>query len=157
MGGRPTDTQERVTICGTRKMQIPLNTFYLLRVLYLEGEDKKDTECLSIGDFVFAALLSPSVSKLDSLTDEKRAAVKRYRVACMMTKFMPPRLIANREFVLEEYLSLRDSVTLIPVETDLTDEAVIDDTEHLASLHRELDEILLPCFQRCDKRAREET
>jgi hypothetical protein len=136
-------------------MQIPLNTFYLLRILYLEGEGKNDAECGCIGDFIFAALLSASASKLDSLTLEKRERVKQYRVTCALTKFRPPRLIANREFVLEEYLSLRQSVVLIPVESDLTDKAVSGDAESLAALHRELDEMLLPCFQLCDKRAKE--
>jgi hypothetical protein len=136
-------------------MQIPLNTFYLLRILYLDGENKRDAEYVSIGDFVFGALLSPSVSNLDSLPDKPRACVRRYRVACMSAEIRPPSLIRNRKFVLEEYLSLRDSTILISVETELTDVAVSDDAESLASLHRELDEILLRCFQLCDKRARE--
>ncbi len=138
-------------------MHIPLNTFYLLRVLFLEGEDKERGECSSIGDFAFGALLSAAVSRDDflSLASEKKECVKAYRMASMLAKIVPPRLIANREFVIEEYLALRENVTPIAVETDFTDERVSFDGDSLAGLRSELDGLLQPHFQMSDKRARE--
>jgi hypothetical protein len=136
-------------------MQIPLNTFYLLRILYVEAHDSKDNEIGSIGDFAFYALLSQATSKLDSLSMENREGVCNYRSVVMLAKILGPIHIVNRVFVLEEYLSLREINTPIPVETDLTDAKVLWEPAELATLHSNLDAVILPNFQLSDKRARE--
>jgi hypothetical protein len=76
-------------------------------------------------------------------------------MAFMLAKIVPPRLIANREFVLEEYLALRENITPIPLETDFTDERVSIDHDFLAGLDSDLDALLQPHFKMSDKRARE--
>ncbi len=138
-------------------MHIPLKTFYLLRVLYLEQQHKKNTDYVSIGDFAFGALLCPAIPRADfgSLADDKKTCLKSYRLAAMMAKIVPPRLIADREFVLQEYVALQENVTLIPIETDFTDEKVSFDAESLTALHNSLEALLLPILQLSDKRARE--
>ena len=138
-------------------MQIPLNTFYLLWILYLEAEKKDRGECCSIGDFAFGALLSSVVDRCDweSLADDKKGCLKRYRSVLLAAKIVPPRFIANREFVLEEYLALRENAVLIPIETDFTDERVSFNAASFSALHNELEALLLPTLRLSDKRARE--
>jgi hypothetical protein len=149
-------------------MQIPLHTFYLLRILYSEADSKKRNEYESLEDFTFYALLSmetykrdslvekrPSAIYLNKLSDKYRSCIVSYRTAWMLAKIIPPRNVADRQFVLEEYLTIREAGISIKVQSDLTDESVKGDAKEIAELGSELEDLLLPQLEGCYKRSLE--